>query len=389
MTETRWERRDVVVRTDATGHELKVPVFHCQGRNERPCAYLQANVHGGELQGNAALLALFDLLEKEPPRGRLIIVPRVNPVAASQQIGDYVAGVYDLQTGNNFNRGYLYLTGPSRSSSGACYVDVDSFASVNRDATIRGIRDGFREALKAALAAVRSESAPWGAEMRLEFALAIQEIAVDADVVLDLHTGDRAPRYLYAPEGATAAARAFGIPFVLEVPHRFAGALDEATFVPWQDLTGAFAKLGRTDVPRLVDGFTVELGSMNTFSLAQGVEDARRIASALRHYGILDGDPEVPAYRIVSCNVTDYRSLAAPAGGLVDPAVAPGTTVKAGDLLARIADPSRCRSLPPRSRDALVEVRAPEDGVVLLFHAFASISKGARLLSMMTKTKTL
>ena len=33
---------------------------------------------------------------------------------------DYVAGVYDFQTGNNFNRGYLNLTGPSRSSSSAC-----------------------------------------------------------------------------------------------------------------------------------------------------------------------------------------------------------------------------------------------------------------------------
>jgi predicted deacylase len=62
--------------------------------------------------------------------------------------------------------------------------------------------------------------------------------------------------------------------------------------------------------------------------------------------------------------------------------------VREGDLLARIVDPSRC-GLPPRSADAMVEVRAPEDGVVLLFHAFSSIPKGARLLSMMTKLKTL
>jgi uncharacterized protein len=386
---TRWERREVVVRTNATGHELTAPVFHCHGRNETPLAYLQANVHGGELQGNAAILALFDLLEKEPPRGSLVIVPRVNPVSANQQVGDFVAGVYDLQTGNNFNRGYLNLTGPSRSSSSACYVDAESFASVNRDATLREIRDGFREALRAALAAARSEAAAWGVEAKLEFALQIQEMAIEADVVLDLHTGDRTPRYLYAPEGATAAARAFGIPFVLEVPHRFAGALDEASFVPWQDLSNAFAKIGRTDVPRLVDAFTVELGSMNTFSLAQGAEDAKRIASALRHYGILDGDPDVPQHRIVTCNVNDYRSLYASFSGLVDAAVTPGTPVRQGDLVARLVDPSRCRSLPPRSRDAVVEVRAPEDGVVLLLHAFSSISKGSRLASMMTKTRAL
>jgi hypothetical protein len=54
-----------------------------------------------------------------------------------------------------------------------------------------------------------------------------------------------------------------------------------------------------------------------------------------------------------------------------------------------MVDPSRCTAMPPRSADAVVEVRAPEDGVVLLFHAFASIPKGARLLSMMTNVRQL
>ena len=383
----KWEQRELVLRTNATGQAMTAPLFRCHGRNPRPLAYIQANVHGGELQGNAAILALFDLLEREPPRGSLILVPRVNPVAANQQVGDYVSGVYDLASGINFNRGYLNLTGPSRGSS-ACYVDVDSFAAVHRDATLAEIRDDFREALKAALAAVRDSVDPWGMDARLEFALAIQEVAIEADLVLDLHTGDRAPRYLYAPEGATAATRALGFPFVLEVPARFGGALDEASFVPWNDLSDAFRRLDRTDVPRFVDGFTVELGSMNAFSMAQGVEDAKRIASALRYYGVLDGEPDDPAYRIVACSVVDYRSLHAPASGLVDV-----------DALARHAREKRrprgparrpgALPIPPRSRDALVEVRAPDDGVVLLFHAFSSIPKGARLLSMMTNTRPL
>jgi predicted deacylase len=385
----KWERRDVAVRTTATGHELTAPVFVARGRQERPLAYVQANVHGGELQGNAAILALFELLEREPLRGTVVLVPRVNPVSANQQVGDYVAGVYDFLTGTNFNRGYLYLTGPSRSASAACYVDVDSFAAAHTASPVGEIRDDFRASLLAALDAVEEETRAWGADSRLDFALPIQRMAVDADLVLDLHTGDRAPRYLYSPEGAVAAARAFGFPFVLEVPARFGGALDEASFVPWQDLSDAFRRLGRNDVPRLVDGFTVELGSMNSFSLEAGREDARRVASALRHYGILDGEPDAPPARITACSVGDYRSLHAPVGGLVDLAVPPGTAVKAGDVVVRIVDPSRCRTLPPRAADAIVEVRAPEDGVALLFHAFSSVPKGARLFSMMTKTRPL
>ena len=385
----RWERRDVVVRTNATGHEMTAPVFVARGRHERPLVYVQANVHGGELQGNAAVLALFDLLEREPLRGTVVLVPRVNPISANQQVGDYVSGVYDFLTGTNFNRGYLYLTGPSRSATGACYVDVDSFAAAHQSSPVDEIRDDFRASLKAALDAIEEETRTWGADSRLEFALPIQRMAIEADLVLDLHTGDRAPRYLYAPEGTVAAARAFGFPFVLEVPARFGGALDEASFVPWQDLSDAFRRLGRTDVPRLVDGFTVELGSMNSFSLEAGVEDARRIASALRHYGVLDGEPAEPPLPIAACGVGDYRSLHAPVGGLVDLAVLPGTPVRAGDVVARLVDPSRCRTLPPRVSDAVVEVRAPEDGIVLLFHAFSSIPKGARLFSMMTRTRPL
>ena len=126
---------------------------------------------------------------------------------------------------------------------------------------------------------------------------------------------------------------------------------------------------------RFVDGFTVELGSMNAFSMAQGAEDAKRIASALRYYGVLDGEPDEPAYRIVACSTNDYRPIDTPAAGLVDQAISPGTPVRKGDLLARMIDPSRCVAMPPRSADSVVEVRAPDYGVVILFHAFASIPK--------------
>jgi len=384
---SRWERKEIVLRTNATGHRLTAPVFFCHGRNDRPLAYLQANVHGGELQGNAAILALFDLLEKDPPRGSLVLVPRVNPVGANQQWGDYVAGVYDLLTGANFNRGYIYLTGPSRAAA-APYVDVDAFAAVHRDATLSEIKDGFREALKAALVAIRDSSATWGLDGRVEFALAIQDLAVEADVVMDLHTGDRTPRYLYAPEGATAATRAFGIPFVLEVPHRFAGALDEASFVPWNDLSEAFKRLGRTDVRRSVDGFTVELGSMNAFSMAQGAEDAKRIASALRYYGVLDGDPTTPPTGSSrAASRTTSRSPRRPA--------ARRSGRQPGD-----ARPAGRPRLPHRRsvalhRDAAAVGRRVRRGPCpggwrgpavprLLVRA-----KGARLASMMTKTKTL
>src|SRR5205814_7688402 len=128
-----------------TGHLIAHPFSPVTGPRHHPLAYSKAHIHGAELQGNAAILALFELLEAETPRGSLVLVPRVNPIASNQQVGDYVAGVYDLLTGANFNRSYLYLTGPSRSSS-ACYVDVDAFVAAKRTAHVGDIRSGFRQA---------------------------------------------------------------------------------------------------------------------------------------------------------------------------------------------------------------------------------------------------
>ena len=65
--------------------------------------------------------------------------------------------------------------------------------------------------------------------------------------------------------------------------------------------------------------------------------------------------------------------------------------IRAVALLGALLLPA-VRWAPPaaaQTADAVVEVKAPEDGVVLLFHAFSSIPKGARLFSMMTRTRTL
>jgi hypothetical protein len=44
------------------------------------------------------------------------------------------------------------------------------------------------EALQAALHEIREDTKVWGS-MRLELALAVQELVVEADVVMDLHHG--------------------------------------------------------------------------------------------------------------------------------------------------------------------------------------------------------
>ena len=381
-----WERHDVVVRTTATGHELTAPVFHCRGLSERPLAYLQANVHGGELQGNAALLALFELLE-ESRRGdrssscRASTRSRPTSRSGTTSRASTTSTREQLQQGLSLPHGPL----PLRVRRPATSTSTPSRGPSRRPA-VGEIREDFRAALRAALDAIGQESG-LGRGLAARVRPGDPADGVEADVVMDLHTGDRAPRYLYVPEGAVAAASAFGFPFVLEVPPASPARSTRARSSPgttWSSLPQA----GRDDVPRFVDGFTVELGSMNAFSLAREPAGRQRIASALRYYGVLDGEPDLPPHEDHRLPGRDYRPLYAPAGGLVDPAVEPGDAGPQAASCRADRRPLSMPAMPPRASTRRGGPRA-RGRRRLLFHAFSSVPKGARLVSVMTRTRTL
>ena len=59
-----FTREDIKVRQLISGQDLEVPVFRFQGEGKGPDVYIQANIHGAEIQGNAAIYELLKYFQK-------------------------------------------------------------------------------------------------------------------------------------------------------------------------------------------------------------------------------------------------------------------------------------------------------------------------------------
>ena len=101
----------------ASGAKLTVPVYSYEVeqaepntsiKNAAPTVYIQANMHGAEVQGNAVIFQLLELLKDCEIQSNITLVPYANPVACNHKNGEYTLGRFDPITGVNWNRMYHF-----------------------------------------------------------------------------------------------------------------------------------------------------------------------------------------------------------------------------------------------------------------------------------------
>ena len=78
----------------ASGAKLTVPVYSFESEqgsaeNIAPNVYIQANMHGAEVQGNAVIFQLLELLKNCDINSNITLVPYANPVACNHKNGEY------------------------------------------------------------------------------------------------------------------------------------------------------------------------------------------------------------------------------------------------------------------------------------------------------------
>ena len=101
----------ILMRTLASGNELNMPVFRFTGDPGKKI-HIQANIHGPEVAGVAALYRLIPLLRQEKTiHGEITIVPSINPVGFDQKYNGLQVGYADPNeyVVGNFNRTYQML----------------------------------------------------------------------------------------------------------------------------------------------------------------------------------------------------------------------------------------------------------------------------------------
>jgi len=309
---------------DTPGSAYSLRVLRFRGSDpSAPRAYLQAALHGEEVPGTAALHGLVPKLAAAEASGRLrgdvTILPYANPIGLSQELFGAPIGRFGFATRTSFNRDFPLL-----------------------DA-------GVPASLVAAL------DAPILAEKRLKAHLL--RLSAEADIVLDLHCDDEGLPYLYIHNklwpGMRDLATASGARAVLIWEGSSDAAFEEAAFHPHAALAANDPALDRLAVS------TVEFRGIADVAPDTAAQDADGLLAFLTMRGVVDGPlPARPDFDGPVTPLDHVEMLRTPVGGAILYAVAPGTSVRAGDLIATILT-------APGEPGGTVEIRAPQDGLIL------------------------
>jgi predicted deacylase len=372
-----------------------VPVYHFQGDAGRN-VYVQAGMHGPEIQGIAVAYRLVEYLKAERTlHGSVTVVPAVNPAALDLKMNGLQVGYTDPNEHvvGNFNRVFPLLTTKHAPLDpdpvDPLKVDLSTFVASHRDSSVESIEAAFKAALLAAVASIRAKTDRTGVRFGLHLALTIQEMTTQADTVIDLHTDARAIYYGYSAVENIDGFRALGVPHcILLDPNTFDGCFDEQFIVPWIELHGALSEAGRempfADLRK--EAFTLEVGNADEVDRDRADEDAKRILNYLRLRGVLEGKAQNVAMPVDCCLQKHRDNYYADLGGLVFWHKRPGDKLQAGDVVATILAPATSNA---EGKAVEYPILAKEPGLLINVARSQVAYQGIQIFSVLTHLQTM
>ncbi|WP_373987102.1 succinylglutamate desuccinylase/aspartoacylase family protein [Duganella sp. BuS-21] len=299
-----------------------------------PCVekrvYIQASLHADEVPG--MLVAQFlrrrliDLEAARKLRAEIVLVPAANPIGLSQALHGAPFGRFDLRTGVNFNRAYKHVADELK-------LTLEGQLGDDAAANVRIIRRHARAALGAWRPADDSEV----------LKKTLLELAIGADIVLDLHCDNEAVLHIYsgtplaaaiAPLSALMASHA-----TLLTTASGGEPFDEACSRLWWELAQHFGQ--RHPVPSGCVAATIELRGERDVSEQLAESDAEAILRYLAINNMLDLDDAqpLPAPLCAATELEAVQPLIAPHAGVLLYRKALGERVEAGSVIAELIDP--------------------------------------------------
>ena len=323
-------------------------------------AYIQASLHADEVP--AMLVAQFlrrklETLDAEGRiRGEIVLVPAANPIGLSQVVQGTPFGRFDLGTGVNFNRAFRHVAEDLKHA-------LAGRLGPDEQANVAMVRAGAREAV-----------ARWEPQDQAEILKkTLLSMAIDADIVLDLHCDNEALLHVYA--GTPLAAKAAELSALLGarallLSSASGGApFDEACSRLWWELA---EHVGRdTPVPPACMAFTVELrGEMDVrYELAE--QDADALLQFLAREGMVEMPPApLPAALCAATPLAAVEPLHAPQSGVLVFLKALGEHVDAGEAVADIVNPVS---------GATATIRASTGGLLFASTAHRHLQRGMQV----------
>jgi predicted deacylase len=354
-------KHPIASEAGVAGYELSS--WHYGSRGSTGCgkkAYIQAALHADEVPAMLVAHFLRRELERLDVEGRvhgeIVLVPAANPIGLSQVMQGVPFGRFDFGTGLNFNRDFIHVADELKKTLAGRLGD-DAAANV---AIIRS--------------EARAAVARWDAlDPTSLLKKTLLSMAIDADIVLDLHCDNEAMLHVYTgtqlaqqvkPLAALLGARA------LLLSNASGGApFDEACGDLWWELAAHFGP--SVAIPPACAAITVELrGEMDVrYDLAQ--QDAQALLQYLAREGLLDLPlTPLPEALCEPTPLAGVERLDAPQSGVLVFLKALGEQVAAGEAVADIVNPV--------TGDAST-LRASRDGLLFASTAHRHLLRGMHI----------
>ncbi len=362
----------------ASGDRLYLQVYKFIGASDGKKVYLQANLHGAEIVGNAVIHQLIEFLltlDDKDVSGEIWLVPVCNPFSTNQRTHFFSTGRFNIYDGKDWNRIFWDYEKECQDLETFVKSQLELELSIIRNNYLQKIQEGFEKLSEK----INSPSrVPFNELYRYH----LQSLCLDADYAIDIHSSsNQAIDYIYGFRGREESAKAFLLDYEIWLNEYDGDAFDEAFIKPWLALEDGFEKQGRS-IKFDIESWTMELGSgmqMNPESVAKGVLGIKNYL-AQKWILSIPGFPlaETANHQVNFVRKTQLKKYYSPTGGMIQNRVSLGTHVKANEILYQIICFNKKGEIP-----SLVEVKAEKDGLIFDLSTNHSVNESEYVLTLL------
>ncbi|MBD2567214.1 succinylglutamate desuccinylase/aspartoacylase family protein [Anabaena lutea] len=368
----------IPLRQMASGDILSLQVYKFIGSHPGKKVYIQSNLHGAEISGNAVIYQLIEFLSSinhTDLAGEIWLVPVCNPMGTNERAQHFSPGRFCAYEGKNWNR--IFWDYEKEAD------DLVAFTQSQLHLDIEVVRQNYLTRIKSKFAEnLEKINSPASVPYTELFRYQLQALCLDADYLIDLHSsGDQGLDYLYYFPKREDSAKYFLLDYGILLDKYDGDAFDEAFIKPWLALESAFEKLGQ-NIRFDIEAWTLELGTgmqIKSDSVAQGV---RGVKNYLAQKRVLQNPdlilPQTQSHQMYFATSSHRKTYYAIAGGMIQSRVKLGSSVKAGDRLYQIISFNKEGKLP-----TVIDICAEADGLVYDMSTNQAVNQGESVLGVL------
>lgn len=358
----------------ASGDPLSLQQYRFVGTHPGRVIYLQSNLHGAEVAGNAViqrLLIFLQSLDAKILHGEIRLVPACNPISVNTRAHQFASGRFNPYDGRDWNR--IFWDWEQEHNGARAFAE--KHFECDRATIQQAYRQFILQHFQAELDALKS---PVGVPVHERYRTKLQQLALDADIVIDLHSSsNQGMVYVYYFSDRADAVPYFDLDFAILLDQYDGNAFDEAFINPWLALEQAFAELGRA-LRFDMEAWTLELGTSMKLDATAVERGFQGVLNYLRHQQVLQDGGEVWHKPVPLSRASQLTKYYATTGGFVQNRMEIGTWVKPGDVLYELLCLNKTGQFPTTQT-----VYAQQAGLIYDRSINEAVSEGEYVLAVM------